>query len=222
MVGSSIPVYIGNIGVITLVILVIWILMTLSMIAVMRRVIDRGDLISILPEKSWRTIISGLWSVILDWCVIGFFLYLALRSVTTLAYEFISFDRDFYFLLTLLILLIRPQLRYILTKWEHRIYPIIGMLLYYGIMIRDIGISGIWLEKTLYISEIWRYALGFVILQKIATMVFNSYDVIINKSGGRHILFSTIPYSLVIFAGFCSTYFWQIELTELLQYLMGL
>jgi uncharacterized membrane protein YciS (DUF1049 family) len=148
--------------------------------------------------------------------VIGFFLYLALRSLSTLVFEYISLDRDFYFLLTLLILLIRPQIRYLLTKWEYRIYPIIGMLIYYGIVIQNIGISGFWLEEQIYLMGIWQYAIGFILLQKIASTVFHIYNVIIDRSGFRNLLY-TIPYSLVIFAGFATLVWGDWDLMMMLK-----
>jgi hypothetical protein len=103
-----------------------------------------------------------------------------------------------------------------LTEWEHRIYPIIGMLLYYGIVIRDIGISGVWLEEQIYLMGIWQYALGFVILQKIASTVFHLYNVVIDKSGSRNLLY-TVPYSLVIFAGFATLVWGHWDLMMMLK-----
>jgi hypothetical protein len=56
----SLPLYIGNVGAITLIILVLWIVMILGQVLAMRGVISRGDLVRMIPEISWRTVISGL------------------------------------------------------------------------------------------------------------------------------------------------------------------
>ncbi len=216
LVPYSLPLYMGNVGSITLIILVFWISMILGHLLAIRSLMNREDLVRILPEISLRTVIYGLWNTFLDWCIIGFFLYLALRSVTTLTFEYISLDQDFYFLLMLLIFLSRPRLRYILTKWEYHIYPILGICIYYGVAIRDIGIWGIWIEGQAYLMGIWRYALVFILLQIIANTVFQLYNIVINKSESGKILY-TIPYSLVIFAGFATLVWGHWDLMTMLK-----
>jgi Flp pilus assembly protein protease CpaA len=56
----SLPLYIGNVGAITLIILVLWIVMILGQVLAMRGVISRGDLVRMLPERSWRYLLSGI------------------------------------------------------------------------------------------------------------------------------------------------------------------
>jgi hypothetical protein len=73
-----------------------------------------------------------------------------------------------------------------------------------------------WLEEQVYIMGIWRYALGFLLLQKIASTVFHLYHVVVDKSGSKNLLY-TIPYSLVIFAGFATLVWGDWDLMTILK-----
>ena len=69
----------------------------------------------------------------------------------------------FYFFLTLIIFLMRPHIRYMLTQWSYRIWPTIGMILYFGYHIQQNGANIFFTEHKSYLFSIWQYAIIFIL-----------------------------------------------------------
>ncbi len=219
--GHPLSIWLGNIWAITLVTLVCWLTMIIGQATALRRYIDWEDYKKAIGDTSRQAILSWIKRTILDWIIIGFFFSLILKDTYTIIFDTIPRDTDFYFFLTLIIFLMRPHIRYMLTQWSYRIWPTIGMILYFGYHIQQNGANIFFTEHKSYLFSIWQYAIIFILLQKIVTIVFYIYDTIITTAKIQSSL-QTVPYSLVIFIAFIVTNWWShINLMSLLKFILS-
>lgn len=209
----SFPIFVGNIGVMTVCTLVFWWPILLGYCYALRWFIGVKLRKILFPHIKKNTLFKSFLFLIWNWVIIGFFLSLVIKYISIQVFEIIPSNGDFYFILSLLILLMRPGLRYILIKWQYRIFPIFGMLIFFWIYIQKNNWEIFIQEIYWYIVNIWKYALWLTLLQVFSTKTFLFFDALIEKMGKTEAknIFHTIPYSVIIFGWFISLYFFNLN-----------
>lgn len=212
----SIPIFIGNIGVLTIITLILWWCVVLGEIFGIRmRLWSTGNAI-LIPKFTQKKIIIWLGFFILDWLIIGFFLSLFIIQASLKIFTIIPSWGDLYFLISISVFLFRPALRYIITRWQYRIFPIVGLILFFGTNIQKIGIEAFEWEILFYISNIWQYAVIFILIKSITEKTFDIHKKLLEKLEYTDVL-RTIPYSIIIFVGFFLLFFYDIHLMNVVR-----
>lgn len=208
---NSAALFIGNIGVITACTLLFWWSMLVWQIFSLEP--------SIFTQSPWKKILNTLQPTIIknivlgflfDWIGIGFFLYLVTQDGINILFQSLPYSNDYYFLIFVIIVFIRPYFRYLLQKWEHRIFPLAFMWLYFISKVENTGIDYILSTLQIFIENIWIYALWFSIVSGISRKIFKLYDDLDKKN----IVYSlhSLHYSTVIFIAFVFAYFFEFSL----------
>ncbi len=211
---------IGNIGILTIVILLLWWSMILGQVCGLGYFHNRWSQVKQIPSwlsiesLSYRMYVSKIISLWLDWIVIGYFLMSVIKTISIEIFQIIPVNWEFYFILSMCIFILRPQLKYLLTKWQYRVFPILSMCIYFWLRIQGIGTILLLRDIWLFTQNIWIYIVVYSLVQTITSATFSTYDSIM-KEKGIHPVMSTIPYSVVIFLGFISLYFWDVNLLAL-------
>ena len=125
-------------------------------------------------------------------------------------------DAELYFIVSMLVFLIRPSIKYLLTKWKYKVFPILGMLLYFLFYIQEYTFIVFVGNIGYFIQNIWIYFVIFTSVIYITQYTFRVYDKIIGSIGYISKV-DTIPYSIIIFMGFVSVYFFDLNLLSLLR-----
>ncbi len=212
----SLPLYIGNIGALTLVTLLFWWSMILGQITALRQYLWENEKKIFFQKIQKKEFLKDITVFIWDWVIIGFFISLIFKDISLQVFQFVTTGGDFYFLLSLIIFILRPAIRYLLTKWQYRIYPLIGILLYFWFSIQSTGWESLMLELVSFIRNIWQYILIFTLASTITSKTFSVYDTLMERIGLKSMI-HTIPYSIIIFGAFCLTYFWDINLMGIIK-----
>lgn len=211
-----ISILIGNIGILTILILGFWWSMILGQIFAMREYIGNSDKLFLSRKISRSKIISWFLFFILDWGIIGCILSLLTKDLSLKIFEIIPGWWDFYFLISLYIFILRPGLRYMITKWEYRIFPIIMGLLYIWYYIQKNGMETLSWEALIFFSSIWKNAIILSLISIITRETFWLYDRILRKTATKSLI-QTIPYGVIIFIWYMLLFFHNINLVMIMK-----
>ncbi len=212
----SLAMFVGNIGILTIITLMLWWSMILGQIYAIHGKARSIMAHMAIPKLEQKAVISWILLILLDWVVIGFFISLFIKDITLRIFEIIPPWEDFYFLITIYIFVLRPGLRYMITKWKYKILPILGILVYFGAYIQKNGITAFLWENMTYIQYIWIYAFIFYIVSTLTQTTFSHYDTITMKKWIKNTMHS-MPYSVIIFGWFIALVLLNISLFPLLK-----
>ncbi len=209
--GNSLSVYIQNIGILTIICLLLWWIFILIRLGLLRKEIDKKW---ILPKiKNPWTKENREWILVffIDWCLIGWIIAQSMNNIMAKASFYIWGYWDTYFFIAIIIFLIRPIIRKMLFYWRYGIFPIMGLIIYLCEKIISLGWESFLIEWMDYIENIWHYATIFTLIYFITKKTFDLYDKVIQKKDTWKWI-HTIPYSIILFLAFIISYFWNINL----------
>lgn len=190
-------VYIGNIGVITIWILVFWIWMIVGTISSLsktrRKLLIKNQLLIIKEDINPRSVWIFAW----DWLIIGFILRIFLEEIWWLILPNVETNyADFYFLLAILIFLIRPQIRKYWSIKKYTPYITIAIIWVLAIEVLKSDITMVFIQWRDYLYSMWIYILIFTSASFVSHSLFQLYDKVIVVESQSH----TIPLSIVLYA----------------------
>lgn len=209
--STSLSYFIWNIAILTFITL-IWLVMYMVLVIVRCRDLIEKHIQQIFLEKfPLSSIKNHILSSIFDWLIIGFMLTIAIKDILRYLFQSIPTSWDIYFIVFLIIFLIRPYIKSIITNPKYRVISSMGIFMYISTYINMYWLNGAFEEYILFIKNIWYYIAIYIIIGWLSQIVFIMYDgVIKTKFNNTHSL--TIPYSILIFGSFCITYFMNISL----------
>jgi len=204
--SNILPAFVQNIGILTLTILVGWITFLLGQIFALNQM--RQMLKAIIQWVTLSSSQSNLFYFTFDWVYIGFLLYLIIQNILSVMFHDIAYDKSFYLIFTIWVFLLRPAIRYLTTRWEHRIIPLVcsGILYLYYTM--EFTFGYIWSTFELYIMNMWVFALSIALISGFTHKFFAFHDQILSHISTWNKM-HTAPYSFVIFIAFTTTYYYH-------------
>lgn len=212
---GSLSLFIGNIWILTIgTLLFLWSVLLGSIYAIYTCNWKNEIKISLLKIKKIKPYDGFIF--FLDWIIIWYGISLLIKAISLEIFQFIPTSWDFYFLLSLWIFLLRPWIRSFLLNWKYNIYPIFGVLIYFWLSLQKNGYEILIQDIWIFIKNIWQYALIFTLVNYVTRKTFSLYDSTVEKykiSKKLH----TIPFSIIIFLSFCTVFFFNISLTNLLK-----
>lgn len=205
---QSIPLFIGNIWILTLFALGFWWSMILGQLVALHQHIE-------LPSLKWdftiQSFLVWLWWIIFDWMIIGIFLYLIIQDILLRIFQIFPSGGDIYFMVSLSIFVLRRAIRFIIIEWKYKAFPLFFLLIYFSKYIQENGIDSFVWENIAYITNIWKYAIVFMAVRIVTQKTFVYYNSTMEKIGSNNKL-HTIPYSVIIFLWFFALFFLDIHL----------
>ncbi len=210
---------ITNVGIITIMTLLFWCSMICGMIWAMRKYIPKDD--PTLPKK-WKNIIIKDWLkkwgiLIVDWLIIG---YILMEAIHYFMYQLrisIWANNDIYFLLSILIFLSRGYLRRYIFEGKYKSYGILWIIWFFLYRIQENGYPQVIQSLIYYGENILPYAIVLMLTYLVTTRIFYIYDNLIRDIWREATHTQTIPYAVIIFMGFCITFFWNIDLISTIR-----
>lgn len=197
--------FVGNIAVLTLICLFFWIVIILGCIYRSRWSLSIGVVMNQLsPKIPKNEIYLYILAYILDFGIVGFIFSQLIPHIWVMLSYSIDMNANMYFLIFLVVYMIRPWSNYLITRWQYNIIPIFWIIIYFGSYIQDNGISNLYSELLRYISSLWIYILLYIVIRYISTTIYGIYDHMTTIWWWEY--FKTIPYSIVIFIAFITTY----------------
>ncbi len=197
--------FVGNVAILTLLCLILWILVILGYIYRYRWSLTSDVLIDeISPKIPKEEIYLYILAYILDFGIVGFIFSQLIPHIWVMLSYRVEMNENIYFLIFLMIYMIRPWSNYLITRWRYNIIPIFLIFIYFGWYIQNNGIATLYSEILAYVSSLWIYILLYIITRYISSTTYRIYDGIIPVWWREY--FKTIPYSIVIFIAFVITY----------------
>lgn len=216
LAGKPISLFIGNIGILTFLTLIFWCSLLIGRILSLR-----GSIVPLIKNLSLSRQKMGkmrenLLLSIFDWVIIGFLLSFFIKDFWALVLHIEPLGNwEYFFLLSLIIFLLRPRIRSIITNPERRSFSLFVIIFYVGYLIERNWYEIFWSIFISYISNIWMYALFFTGMNTATRKLFRFSDTLFTKKWSENTL-HTIPYSVIIFWGFFLGVFFDINLLTLL------
>lgn len=209
----SIAAFVGNIAVLTLLCFFVWLIIILGYIYRSRWSLSL-DVVThqISPKIPKNEIYLYILAYILDWGIVGFILSQLIPQIWIMLSYRIDMNENIYFLIFLIVYMIRPWSNYLITRWKYNIIPIFWIFIYFGLYIQNNGISTLYSEISHYISSLWLYILLYIIIRYISTTIYGIYDHSTTIWWWEYI--KTIPYSIVLFIAFMAIYSLDIHIME--------
>ncbi len=197
--------FVGNIAALTLICLFFWIVIILGCIYRSRWSLSIGVVMNQLsPKIPKNEIYLYILAYILDFGIVGFIFSQLIPHIWVILSYSIDMNANMYFLIFLVVYMIRPWSNYLITRWQYNIIPIFWIIIYFGSYIQDNGVSTLYSELLRYISSLWIYILLYIVIRYISTTIYGIYDHMTTIWWWEY--FKTIPYSIVIFIAFITTY----------------
>ncbi len=207
--------FIGNIGVMTIILLLFWwsmILGDVSFILTQKGLAFFREKYSTIRIKfaqqysnfqKLRNMGMGIGIFIFDWLVIGFFLSQLIPQIFLIFSSFHitssgSNEGDFYFLLSLFIFFLRPFIKsWIRSSTNIFIVSTVTLCIFFAFFLHY-WVSVMFGIILNYIENIWKFAIFMILLWWITSSTFHFHRYLY---GQRYTEF-TFPYSVLIFLAF--------------------
>lgn len=196
----SLSTIVWNIGIITILSLIIWLGYILKKILSTKDIDRYKKVRELYTHISVQRISQVIVSFIVTWFMLWWIIYEVFQWFLKFISEFgIIKSWDIYLLIMIFIFLMRQHIQHVFFYWKHWIYPILGIIIYVGYKMNMYGPDWVVKEWIHYIENIWIYWLIIMTLHGITKLIFSIYDTLSeNNSWEKH----TIPYSLILFLGF--------------------
>ena len=215
---KSLSIFIWNIGVLTIIVLIFWTGLVSGILWAMRDYISKSS--PLFRQVSWKQVgafmITGC-TFLFDWIIIGYIFKEGMNFAMSLMHGVSVFHNDFYFLLSIGIFLVRGSVRKYLFTWKYRPIALVWIMLFYASMIQSSGLVVLLGDIWWFAKSIWLYAIVFAWVYFLTNNIFILYNELMDTIWNHHNYHKTLPYSCVIFAGFCIVYFWNINLLYMIQ-----
>jgi len=210
---KSIISFIGNIGILTFITLGLILSILIGEILALKdnNLKKLHNITSINIKKNVRALLVFLF----DWIFIGLFIVFLSKLIIGELLQRNFIDWELYLLISIGVFLLRSKFHFFIMNWEHRIFPIFGIFIFFWYFFQKNGPETFFIETFYYIKNIWPYAIAFGLTYSITNWIFSCHDKVVQKTWIKN-TFETIPYSIIIFIGYILLYFFDIQLTTFL------
>ncbi len=204
-------IFIGNTAILTLLCLSLWVVIIILYIYQFRWSLHLDTLMNdISPTIPKNEIYLYILAYILDWGIVGFMISQLIPKIWIILGGELTAGTDIYFLIFMIVYIIRPWANFLITRWRYNILPIVLICIYFMVYIQNNSIYILYSEMVYYVSSLWFYILLYITIYYISTSLYRIYDRI-NTIRWKERL-QTIPYSIVIFLAFMIPYSLKVEI----------
>ena len=208
--------FVGNLAILTLLCFFVWLVIVIGYIYKYRWSLGLDVVIDhISPKIPKNEIYLYILAYILDFGIVGFMINQLIPQIWVMMSYTIDMSENIYFLIFLVVYMIRPWSNYLITRWKYKIISIFLICVYFGLYLQDNGIYSLYSEVSQYVWSLWLYILVYIIIRSISTSIYRLYDYSTTLWWWEY--FKTVPYSIVIFIAFITTYTLNMSIMQWLE-----